>query len=274
MVADWDIDAHGNHFLTIGENPVTLFSAHFDTVDSHFTQSVNKAIHINNSGVASLLSDHTCLGADDGAGLWLIYEMILAEVPGMYALFQDEECGGLGGNHALDKGTGWCASIKHMVCFDRKGTGDVITHQFGGRTASNDFARALANDLYSNGLRLYTPSDAGTFCDSATFSDFIPECSNVSIGYANAHTRQETLDAVHLLKLAEACKRIRWNELPVSRDLSLRRPAPFPAWSGDTPNFSSMTYEEISDWVYGARTDEIVDALYAETRLYYNGRSD
>ena len=54
--------------------------------------------------------------------------------------------------------------------------------------------------------------------NSAGCSGIIPECTNISVGYAHEHTDKESLDIVHFLALAERVVNINWDSLPTDRD--------------------------------------------------------
>jgi hypothetical protein len=62
------------------------------------------------------------------------------------------------------------------------------------------------------------PDDTGVFTDTANYIDIIPECTNVSCGYANEHTGNETLHLPTLFALRNQCLVIDWETLPTVRD--------------------------------------------------------
>ena len=77
----------------------------------------------------------------------------------------------------------------------------------------------MANQLNSTGLGLsYTKDDGGVYTDSAEFIDIIPECTNLSVGYYKEHTHTESQDIEHLERLANACIRVDWENLPTVRN--------------------------------------------------------
>jgi hypothetical protein len=57
----------------------------------------------------------------------------------------------------------------------------------------------------------------GVFTDSANFTELIPECTNVSVGYFNEHTHDELQNITYLEKLAKACVSANWDKLVVKR---------------------------------------------------------
>ncbi len=197
----------------------TLFSAHVDTV--HHMGGRQIVTHDPFMGLVYVDKDASCLGADDGAGVWLLLRMIEAKVPGTYLFHRGEERGGIGSSamsrdpHISERLRGY----DHAIAFDRRGTSDLITHQRGGtRGCSDAFANELCARLNGGGLS-YAPCDGGTFTDTANYFQLIPECINLSVGYEMEHTSNETLDLQHLYALAlVACDPRTWADLPVKRD--------------------------------------------------------
>jgi hypothetical protein len=102
------------------------------------------------------------------------------------------------------------------VAFDRKGTGDIIDHQRGGRCCSDIFVKALSAQLKEQGLTYAAAT--GSFTDTANYRDTIPECTNLSCGYYNEHGPSEWLDVAHLHALRDAVVKIDWESLPAARD--------------------------------------------------------
>jgi hypothetical protein len=60
----------------------------------------------------------------------------------------------------------------------------------------------------------YKPA-VGIFTDTAIYAPIVPECINISCGYYNEHTYQETLDLVHLDWLVGAAIALDWQSLKV-----------------------------------------------------------
>jgi acetylornithine deacetylase/succinyl-diaminopimelate desuccinylase-like protein len=201
-------DAAGNYIRRIGKSPAVLWSSHYDTV--HHTGGLQRIVVDGNTVRLHADSTSNCLGADCTAGVWLMREMIFAKKPGLYIFHAAEEIGGIGSRYVADKTPGVLDGIVYAIAFDRAGNGDVITHQSGTRCASNDFADALATALGG----LYAPDNGGLFTDTANYVDLIGECTNVSIGYAHAHTARESLDVPHLFGLLDSILTLDTNALP------------------------------------------------------------
>src|ERR1041384_2528881 len=155
------VDGYGNYHLQVGEaDPLILWSCHTDTVTRREGRQnvkwIDKDTLALNNGVPG-----QCLGADDGAGIWLMLEMIKANKPGYYVFHRDEEIGGLGSSYLKANPQYFPPSLQIAIAMDRSGTGDVITHQGFSRCCSDDFARSLAAQLGGN----FRPDDTGVFTD-------------------------------------------------------------------------------------------------------------
>jgi hypothetical protein len=90
----------------------------------------------------------------------------------------------------------------------------VITHQGWSRCASDAFARSIATQLPTG----YRADDGGIFTDTANYTAIVPECSNLSVGYQNEHTKSETQSISHALALREAMLRIDVGQFACARD--------------------------------------------------------
>jgi len=211
---DSSVDSFGNLRVTIGRTGV-WFTSHLDTVHRGDGVQTLSLMADSNLLVADNADGKPCiLGADDAAGVYLMTEMIRAGKPGNYMFFLGEECGGLGSSYFIRRNQTISADI--CVSFDRRGYSDVITHQGGWRTASDEFARALSSALNCHGFK-YKPSDDGLYTDSREFAELVPECTNISVGYFDEHTSREALDIEHLYALRDAVLEIDWGALPVHR---------------------------------------------------------
>ena len=193
----------------------TLFVAHVDTV--HRDAGPNKidksATHWTASGAP--------LGADDGAGCAMLMHLLHAGVAGYYIFTQGEECGGIGAKFLANNWKDGLAKFDRAIAFDRRGIDSVITHQGYGRCCSDEFADALSAALNADDTLMYLPDSTGVYTDTAEFTDVIPECTNISVGYYHEHSERECLDIVHFQALAEQCALIDWDALPTSRDPSV-----------------------------------------------------
>lgn len=214
-------DPFGNLHVKIGESR-TLFSCHTDTVANgagRQTVYVDADDRLRLSRRSRQVKG-ACLGADDTVGVFLMREMIKAEIPGYYVFHYGEEAGCIGSRDLAQYRAEWLkTSFDAAIAFDRKDTGDVITHQCGGRTASDLFVAALVRHLNATDPRLlYLPCVTGLYTDTNSYADLIPECTNVSIGYTFAHDASESVDVAHVLRLRRALLTVDWEHLPIGRE--------------------------------------------------------
>lgn len=197
-------DEFGNRFIDIGRGKSrVMWSAHTDTVHPSGGEGFQK-VCVNDDGHLALAKGEyaRCLGADDGAGVFILLELIYQQKPGLYVFHRGEEKGRLGSKFIAENYPGLLANIDYCIAFDRKSYGSVITHQRGRRTCSqgfvNDLARMMDGELYLEA------DDGGSYTDSATYDEIIPECTNISVGYDRQHTSSETLDTDYLFAVCSA----------------------------------------------------------------------
>lgn len=211
-------DTFGNRFLQVGQDPIVMWSCHTDTVASDGGRQ-NLRWRGDILELNQPKQGHT-LGADDGAGLWLMLEMIKADRPGLYIFHRAEEVGGLGSKDIAKNNPEYVAGIKMAIAFDRKATKSIITFQRSQRCCSDAFGNALAAKLNATPGLDYDLDKGGVFTDTASYTSLIPECTNLSAGYYDEHTSRETLDVAHLLRLREALLALDVTDLPIERDMT------------------------------------------------------
>ena len=230
----------GNLHFDLRETPEnrTLFTAHTDTV----VRDNPDADNIVKRGKKGMLyaTGGATLGADDGAGIAILGELMRAKVPAYYIFTRGEECGGHGAKHLAKAHAALLGEFDRAIAFDRRGYSDVITHQRWGRCASDAFAEALSDALNDQGL-LYMPCDGGVYTDTAEFVDIIPECTNISTGYDHEHTEKESLDLPYLKELCAAALAINWDALPVARRPGENNP---PAWDWNPADWKKAGKED------------------------------
>jgi acetylornithine deacetylase/succinyl-diaminopimelate desuccinylase-like protein len=192
----------------------TLFVAHLDTVHRHDGKNLTDW---KQQGWVKAAGGGP-LGADDAAGVAILCYLAKNLVPAYYVFTQGEECGGIGAQWLAEHNRGLLRQFDRAIAFDRKDTFSVISHQgWSGRCCSDEFADALSGALNDAGM-LYMPDDTGVYTDTAEFTSFVPECTNISVGYYKEHTPKECLDLTHFLALAKAAMKLDWDGLPTKRD--------------------------------------------------------
>ncbi len=270
-------DRAGNLIKRIGTAPV-LWSCHTDTV--HKLGGTQPLTISNNVARLDPLSKSNCLGADCTTGVWLMREMILAGVEGLYIFHRGEECGGIGSSFIARHTPELLAGIKYAIAFDRKGYENIITHQFD-RCCSDAFAHSLSDALASAGLPHYKPDDTGLFTDTANYTHLVGECTNLSVGYHSQHSKLETQDLGYAVELLDALLRLDMSMLISARAPGEVDPDPWPQCAPVTQDtYDRMTrlvmeYPDIAADVmadYGLGASDLMDEIYARTGAVPNER--
>jgi hypothetical protein len=269
----------------------TLWSCHIDTMHSKDPGLLQDIVYDETMGMVykeGKVGD--CLGADDGAGVWLLLEMYDAGVPGTYIFHRGEERGGIGSSGMAAHHYAWLEQFDRAIAFDRRGTTSVITHQGVGRCCSTKFAKALCDMLTADAdLYHYKPDDGGTFTDTANYIDFIGECTNVSVGYQGEHVISETLDVDYALALRSRMLEVGHTSHTLPSERKPGEVDPDDRWSYSwgfpalrkekrTIDLSDMSVEEIYEctrdevesWAKWAKPDDIATLILglADAALY------
>lgn len=208
---DHDVDDALNITVQVGM-PNTCFTSHTDTVDNKLGKNT---LQLDAEGYLTVKGGGI-LGADCGSGIYIMLRMIQAFRPGLYVFFATEEQGRIGSEKYRMP-----TYITKCVSFDRKGTDNLITHQMGEKGCSKVFALAFIErfDLP------FKQDPTGSFTDSYSFFENVSECINLSVGYYDQHSKQESQDVVFLEKMVNACINMDWETLPAER-------VPEPAYTG------------------------------------------
>jgi hypothetical protein len=231
-------DAYGNFFKWIdnpdGSKPTIMWSCHTDTV--HDRKGMLEIGYDKDEIGVSEKDKSNCLGADDGAGCWLMREQILARVPGLYLFHRNEEHGRVGSMHFAKNYAKDLEPIKFCIALDRKAEGSIITFQSGGRCCSEIFSKSIAAQLKAGGLD-YKSDPTGSFTDSASYTDIIGECTNLSVGYRNAHQHLERLDLAYVFRLRDALIGMDQSKLESSRKPGEKENRTYYGGSGTSYNY-------------------------------------
>ena len=163
------------------------------------------------------------------------------------------------------------SEFDRAIAFDRRGIDSVITHQGWGRCCSDAFGSALAEELMKNNDALMMLNDdTGVYTDTAEFTDIIPECTNISVGYAREHTQEESLDLIYYQNLAAAVLTVDWDGLPVERDPSVVEPVQDYASGGWWQSYKTYTHTATYDEP-DFRREDAIDAVLDAQYGYYDG---
>lgn len=202
-------DLHGNYYMVIGDKPQVAFMSHHDTVH----RGDGRQVVVIDGDFAKAPPTSSCLGADCTTGVYIMLRMIEAGIEGVYVVHASEEIGCLGAAALVKDFPSWMNHVKYAISFDRMGYSSVITHQTSMRTCSDEFARSLADILDLN----YELDDTGVYTDSNEYVDFIPECTNISVGYFSQHTKNERQDLAFLEMLIQSLCSADWSKLVCKR---------------------------------------------------------
>lgn len=223
-----EILQRGNIYVVVGSSK-TLFCCHIDTCHTvaesdGSIQEINYDDNINHIFLPSNTKS-ACLGADDGAGIYLMLKMIQAGINGGYLFHTGEERGGLGSKDVLKHHSDILKKYDRAIAFDRPDNNEVIITQGGTACASQEAGEALCGLLNKHNLT-YEISRKGVFTDTKTYIGIIPECFNIGVGYMFQHSKDEYLDYEHLQNLLEACLKIHWEAIPTIRKPATPPPLP------------------------------------------------
>ena len=263
------VDGAGNlHIDNRIAGSKTLFIAHVDTV--HKETGANKI----RKTASTWYADGAALGADDGAGVAMLMHMMHSGVKGYYIFSQGEECGGIGAKFLEKNHADLLKQFDRAIAFDRRGTDSIISHQGWSRCASDVFCQALADalNLHDENL-MYTPDDTGVYTDTAEFTDIIPECTNISVGYDHEHSQQECLNIHHYELLSQAVLQVEWDKLPTDRDPTVpeyKQTKYDTAWWTNYGVYDNTGKRDINQSKYFAnwqdddywQTEDLLDGLY------------
>lgn len=207
-------DKWGNYSISIGKSK-TMFTCHLDT----YCKKKEKVNHLFKDNYI-YTDGTTILGGDNKAGVTAILYMISENVPGTYYFFAGEEpilSGGCHGSSMLKRlNSTFVKSFDRAIAFDRKKRGSIITRQMAQPCCSDVFADSLIDEFSKQGVQM-EKDKTGYYTDSGNLIEFIPECTNISIGVWNEHYKNEFVDIDYVEKIAKAACNIDWDSLPVSR---------------------------------------------------------
>jgi len=230
--------------VEIGNSDI-MFTCHVDTVHAKLPFSRQRVIL--KDGLYQK-EDNQPLGADDAAGVWLLINMINAKVPGVYAFFRGEECGGIGSSYCAKYRPELFNDIKCAIAFDRRGMKSIITHQAMSRGCSDEFGLSLAKVI---GME-HELDDSGIYTDTAEFFDLVTNCTNVSVGYQHEHSKNEILDKAYIEALRDRLLIAKWDQLDHTAPVQAVTTATY-LTSTSRPLFdvsSAIGATDIADFIY------------------------
>jgi hypothetical protein len=267
---------YDNHNDTKGHK--VMWSSHIDTMHKKDPHKIKQQVFLDTFDTAFVGDESDCLGADNGAGVALMLDMIDADIEGVYVFHRGEEIGLWGSSQIVETHLDFIKSFTHSIAFDRRAETSVITHQSGRQGISESFTAQLC-DLLSLG---YIADPTGAYTDTYQYFDYVSECTNVSIGYMAEHSKSETLNVSHVEKLSDRLCSIDWTAIDLIHE-RVAEPEPFynRSYYGsyyDVPMIDElMSYDTraLTAWVKNAEVSDIVSLIQNLTdEVAYSYESD
>lgn len=159
-----------------------LFSVHMDTVRSGKGEPSPIKIELSNK----ISSPNHVLGGDDLNGVFILLNLIL-EKEINFVFSMDEEVGGTVGEFVKEQRKAFRKNCPYFIVLDRKGNSDICVEASNTYYGSPAFEKAI----YAFGENYgYFPSRA-MMSDADTLSATCVSGCNISVGFYNAHTKNE-----------------------------------------------------------------------------------
>jgi hypothetical protein len=115
---------------------------------------------------------------------------------------------------------------------------------------------------------MYLPDDTGIFTDTANYTMHIPECTNVSCGYANEHSGSETLHMPTLMALRNQCLVLDWESLPTVRDPRVIERDELMGWQTYRTAKTTPTPGGNARYLYSMSKAEMLDMAYEDPETF------
>ncbi|WP_262176609.1 M20/M25/M40 family metallo-hydrolase [Saccharococcus sp. Marseille-Q5394] len=188
-----EVDHYGNIVAVkrFGPGPTVLLNAHLDTYES-----IADGREIIKTGDIWSSSDGI-LGADDRAGVNVVLAAAKSVGNSQFNgtvkfIFTVQEEIGLLGARQVTKSILWDVDMAFVI--DRRGTHDIVTSRGGvDLFCTPAFGNALEGIARRSGDRRWRTVEGGS-SDTYIWAQSGIESVNLSVGYANEHTDNETLD--------------------------------------------------------------------------------
>ena len=116
----------------------------------------------------------------------------------------------------------------------------------GQLCASQEFVDSLSEALGMG----HRADPGGSFTDTANYMDIIPESTNLSVGYHNAHSGNENQEIIYLRAFRDALIKVDWPSIAFARNpnvIESRYPKPKPQPTGYKPPTRPTTITEFTE---------------------------
>lgn len=196
-------DSYGNLYAVKGEtNSYPTFCAHLDQVQAPYSRDY-KVIETRDMFMGYSPKKHELqgLGADDKNGIFLCLEALRVYDTMKVAFFKEEETGCRGSSNAE---MSFFDNSKWVIQADRRGSSDMITSIGCNDLCSEKFIEDI------NPERWGYKEESGMMTDVEALKNrgLAVSAINLSCGYYNAHTPEESCCKRDLIKCWNLCKHI------------------------------------------------------------------
>lgn len=177
------------YIVAVGDIPIALV-AHMDTV---FYNQPDEVFYDQRKGV---LWSPDGLGADDRAGIFAILQIIQSGLRPSIILTTDEERGGLGAQKLAKKECP-IPFLRYMIQLDRHGANDCVFYD----CFNEEFIKYIEKFGFSEAI--------GSFSDISFLMPAWKVCGvNLSVGYNDEHSTNETLNVNLMYRTLEIVKKM------------------------------------------------------------------
>lgn len=189
---EYSVDKMGNIYnLSKPNRP--LLSAHLDTVQGDNDAKMAAFVRIKEG----YIKGNGVIGGDDKCGVYAILQTLNNGDEVNFVFSVQEEIGGYGASYFTLMND--LSDIPYGLILDRRGSSDVICTQ-------NEYGvKEFEDALLEVGKEFGFEKAMGTWSDADVYSEYM-SCANISVGYYNAHTKDEfvileelqnTIDFIH-----------------------------------------------------------------------------
>jgi hypothetical protein len=221
-----------NYLIGYGDIPIALV-AHMDTVFTRLPQSI---YYDKEQGV---IWSPEGLGADDRAGVFSILKILESGLRPTVIFTTDEERGCLGAEALVEDFPDSPVDLKYIIELDRRGTNDCVFYECDNK----DFVKYVEQFGFIENFG--SLSDISVICPAWKIAGV-----NLSVGYEDEHTKEETLHTAPLLRTISNVKvMLQQTDIPFfeyipGNDTFFN----WNAWRKFQKGYTSKSYDEYNYW--------------------------
>ena len=141
-------------------------------------------------------------GGDDKCGIALALQLAMEYDGPLKLLFTiSEEIGCVGIASFCKTNADWFKDVLYSITLDRRGTNELLLKSSGDYNCSFHFASMLLEQGFNAGI--WVEVEQGTIADLIYIRDYVNETVNLSVGYKNPHSEDETIDFFAMIKIKQ-----------------------------------------------------------------------